>query len=104
MTNEKPGKLKKIRKEAIDRIAKTEQLQIRLDATLWDCLFKLATRRRQPVSAMVREWIIERANAEAGGKPNVQNQLDQITDKLEFIAQEEKRVCALLAELNRKLD
>jgi|SRR5271154_1283229 len=66
MKNKRPPKLDKIRQEAISRIAKTEQLQIRLDRDLWDALYKLAGQRRLHVSSMVREWIKDRSDTESG--------------------------------------
>ena len=90
MKSERPAKLDKIRKEAIERISKTEQLQIRLDPELWDALYKLAGQRRQPVSSMVREWITDRLAIETGDSGNLQYQLDLIAQKIDKACERER--------------
>jgi predicted DNA-binding protein len=51
----------KIRKEAIERIAKSSQSrEFRLDPELVDVLSKLATQKQTTVSTMVNEWIKEK--------------------------------------------
>lgn len=106
MKSERPAKLDKIRKEAIERISKTEQLQIRLDPELWDALYKLAGQRRQPVSSMVREWITDRLAIETGGTGNLQYQLDLIAQKIDKACERERdtqklfiAACGQIAEL-----
>jgi|SRR5579883_1322021 len=92
MKTNKPSKLDKIRKDALERIAKTQQLQIRLDPELWDALLLLAGKRREPVSAMVREWIKEKLSAEAD-QPHAatKSQLDAIEKKIDKLLHKQTR-------------
>ncbi len=51
---------KRMQEEALKSVAKTEQLNIRIDAECITRLYDLAGKRKTPVGAMVREWITEK--------------------------------------------
>lgn len=55
---------KKLQDEALDSVAARGQFNFRLDGTDIKRLYELAGNRQKPVSAMVREWVIERLAAE----------------------------------------
>ena len=50
--------------EALKSIAKTEQLNIRIDEDSITRLYALAGKQGKPVGTMVREWILDRLGSE----------------------------------------
>jgi len=59
---EKRGR--RMQQEALKSVAKTEQLNIRMDESNIVRLYDLARIKRKPVGTMVREWIVERLDCE----------------------------------------
>lgn len=55
---------KKLQDEALDSVTARGQFNFRLDGADIKRLYELAGNRQKPVSAMVREWVIERLAAE----------------------------------------
>lgn len=51
---------KKLQEDALESVAARGQFNFRLDGTDIKRLYELAGNRQKPVSAMVREWVIER--------------------------------------------
>ena len=58
--------LRKMREVARDRVAKREIMHFRIDKSSILGLFEMAGKKKQPVSAMVREWVLERLWQEQG--------------------------------------
>lgn len=55
---------RRLQQEALKSVAKTEQLNLRMDEANIYRLYALAKDKRKPVGTMVREWIIERLDME----------------------------------------
>jgi hypothetical protein len=53
--------------EALRSIAKTEQLNLRIDAEGIERLYEMSGKIGKPVGTMVREWIMERLEQEEAG-------------------------------------
>jgi hypothetical protein len=53
--------------EALRSIAKTEQLNLRIDADGIERLYEMSGKIGKPVGTMVREWIMERLEQEEAG-------------------------------------
>lgn len=68
------GKLAKRKAEMAARsraeVAKTEIVQFRLDADNITRPYEFATELKKPVGTMVREWLLERIEAERGNSTN----------------------------------
>jgi predicted DNA binding CopG/RHH family protein len=62
---------KRMQKEALQSVAKTEQLNIRIDEDNIRRLYSLGAKKNLPVGTMVREWITERLKLEEQRKPAV---------------------------------
>jgi hypothetical protein len=54
-------------REALKSIAKTEQLNLRIDADAIERLYEMSGKLGKPVGTMVREWIMERLDQEEAG-------------------------------------
>lgn len=61
---EREQRRQKVQKEALEAVAARGQFNFRLDGTDIKRLHKLAGQRQTPVSAMVREWVLERLKTE----------------------------------------
>ncbi len=59
---------KRMQEEALKTVAKTEQLNIRVDEKSIIRLYNVAAKAGSPVGTMVREWILERLASEEQGK------------------------------------
>ena len=59
---EKRGR--RLQREALKSVAKTEQLNLRMDEANIYRLYNLAKKKQKPVGTMVREWVIERLDLE----------------------------------------
>jgi hypothetical protein len=59
---------KKLQQEALESVAERGQFNFRLDGQDIKRLYELAGRRQKPVSAMVREWVLERLHEEETSK------------------------------------
>jgi hypothetical protein len=66
---EKRGR--RMQQDAVRSVAKTEQLNLRMDEANIYRLYTLAKNKRKPVGTMVREWIVERLDLEES--PHNQN-------------------------------
>lgn len=65
---EREARRKKVQMEALESIASRGQFNFRLNGDDIKRLYELADRRQKPVSAMVREWVLERLVMEEKGK------------------------------------
>jgi hypothetical protein len=65
---EREERRKKVQQEALESVAARGQFNFRLEGKDIKRLYELAGRRRQPVSAMVREWVLERLDTEESNK------------------------------------
>lgn len=65
--------------EALKSVAKTEQLNIRIDQDSIARLYSLAGKQGSPVGTMVREWILERLDAEENRSDPMQTLIDLLT-------------------------
>lgn len=79
---------KRMQSEALASVAKTEQLNIRIDEDSIVRLYKLAGKESKPVGTMVREWILDRLRAEE--RPGGIDPLQKLTE--------------LVSVLNAKID
>ena len=69
---EREKRRQKVQQEALEAVAARGQFNFRLDAKDIKRLYQLAGSRQRPVSAMVREWVLERLELElSGGEPAV---------------------------------
>lgn len=59
---------KKLQDEALSAVAARGQFNFRLDGNDIKRLYALSDQRQKPVSAMVREWVLERLVMEENGK------------------------------------
>ena len=64
------------KKQAREEVAKREIFHFRIDTESILELYKLAEKRRKPVGAMVREWVLERLGHEKGGGSHTARQSD----------------------------
>ncbi len=55
---------KRMQEEALSRVAKTEQLNIRMDEYSIMQLYSRAEKEGKPVGALVREWIVEKLDSD----------------------------------------
>jgi hypothetical protein len=55
---------RRLQQKALKSVAKTEQLNLRMDEANIYRLYTLAKNKRKPVGTMVREWIVERLDLE----------------------------------------
>jgi hypothetical protein len=107
MTKEELKKRKaELKKIVHAEILKREVMQFRLEPENIDKLYRLAASKRKPVGTLVREWIIDRINAELKDKVNkpvssdtklAVNTFDLAMDKLKSELQKP------LDELNRRM-
>ena len=65
---ERERRRRKMQQEALESVAARGQFNFRLDGRDIRRLYELAGRRQRPVSAMIREWVLERLEAEESGK------------------------------------
>jgi len=65
---EREQRRKKLQTEALETVAARGQFNFRLDGEDIKRLYELAGHRQQPVSTMVREWVLERLQMEETGK------------------------------------
>jgi len=68
---EREQRRRKMQEEALESVAARGQFNFRLEGQYIKRLYELAGRRRQPVSAMVREWVLERLAVEENNKYSV---------------------------------
>ena len=69
---------KRMQEEALKSIAKTEQLNIRIDEDSITRLYTIAGKQGKPVGTMVRQWILDRISTEE--EPNKNESLKTIID------------------------
>jgi len=65
---------RKMQEEALRSVAKTEQLNIRIDEESISRLYALSIKQAKPVGTMVREWIMHRLSSEEGSTSETQTQ------------------------------
>lgn len=61
----------KVQEEALELVAARGQFNFRLDGKDIKRLYKLAGKQQRPVSALVREWVLERLEKEESSKYSV---------------------------------
>jgi hypothetical protein len=73
---------KRMQEEALRSVAKTEQLNIRINETSITRLYALAVKQSKPVGTMVREWILDRLLTEEqpGRGDPMQKLVEQVTN------------------------
>lgn len=74
---------KRMQDEALKSVAKTEQLNIRIDENSIQDLYSIAARQCKPVGTMVREWIIERLKSEQ--RATRQDQMKTLIDMVSLL-------------------
>jgi len=57
--------------EALESVAKSEQFNFRMDAKTVKRLHAIAAEQRKPVGALVREWVIEKAEGQQQAPSNI---------------------------------
>lgn len=65
---ERERRRKKVQEEALELVATRGQFNFRLDGKDIKRLYKLAGKQERPVSALVREWVLERLEKEESSK------------------------------------
>jgi len=78
---------KRMKEEALNRVAKTEQLNIRMDEFSIMQLYARAESEGKPVGTLVREWIVEKLDTKK--QTQLENKLEQI---LEIVASFDERL------------
>lgn len=81
--------------EALKSVAKTEQLNIRIDQESIVRLYEIARKNGKPVGTMVREWILDRIEAEVSSGDPI-NKLSELVLGLQ--ARIERFECLMLDE------
>ncbi|HNG75134.1 MAG TPA: hypothetical protein PLY72_11785 [Candidatus Obscuribacter sp.] len=85
-------------KAATEKIAKSEQLNFRLEEKSINELQELAFRRGLPVGTMIREWVLERLSRERLGTPQLADRalhvLDEIHTKLTILFEQDHNTYA----------
>lgn len=72
---------KRMQEEALSRVAKTEQLNIRMDEYSIMQLYSRAEREGKPVGALVREWIVDKLDTQK--QSHLDEQLEKILSSIE---------------------
>lgn len=83
MKPESLSKMRKLRKEARQRLLERGKIEFRVEPDLMAALLDLATARKAPLGPMVRQWVKERLDLEAKNPQPPQTQLDKIEQKLD---------------------
>jgi len=73
--SELKARRKRMQQEALKSVAKTSQLNIRIDEDCIMRLYALAAQEERPVGTMVREWIVDRLKFEEEGGETAQLQV-----------------------------
>lgn len=93
MTKEKLAKRKAdMAARARAEVAKTEIVQFRLDADNITRLYEFATELKKPVGTMVREWVLERMDAERGAVTNSPVTQQEFSKLVNRVADIEKKI------------
>jgi hypothetical protein len=105
---------KRMQSEALRSVAKTEQLNIRIDEQSIHRLYKLAGNENKPVGTMVREWILEKLRTEEqpGGNDPVQKLTELVSilnakiDRLDYglLAEQDLTIVSRVSEKAKVLD
>lgn len=82
MKTENLTKMKKLEKQARQRILDRGKLEFRVEPELLSAILDLAKQRNMPVGPMIREWVSERLTLERKGSRS-KTQLDVIERKLD---------------------
>ncbi len=88
-------------KHAREELSKTEVMRFRMDPKSILRLYELAEKKRQNVGAMVRQWVVERMEAEARSGAGRSSKFDQndpmfstILNRLDFLESQINRLAA----------
>ena len=79
---EREQRRKKVQEEALEAVAARGLFNFRIDGPDIKRLYELAGYRQQPVSAMVREWVLERLAAEENNKISAPLWAQALEDRL----------------------
>lgn len=82
MRAESLAKIRKLQKEARQRILERSKIEFRVDPKLMATLLDLAKEKKVPLGPMIREWVRERAEREFKQSPS---QLDVIEQKIDTL-------------------
>ena len=74
-----------MQEEALNRVAKTEQLNIRMDEYSIMKLYSRAEAEGKPVGTLVREWIVEKLDSKK--QSQIENRLEKILEIVESFDQ-----------------
>jgi hypothetical protein len=87
-------RMTKLKLSARAQLAKTEVMHFRLDADSIEKLYAMAGKKRKPVGALVREWVLERLQTESGEKSKsaMAVSLIEVNQRLQAIEQHLKLV------------
>jgi len=89
-------------KAATEKIAKSEQLNFRLEEPSIKELQEMAFTKGLPVGTMIRDWVLERLAKEKAGSPDVAGKalhvLDEIHTKLNFLFEHDATLAAAVAK------
>jgi hypothetical protein len=94
--DERAARMKKIRAQAQESVAKREQFNFRLDTDTINRLYALAAQQRKPVGALVREWVAERIQIEEQSR-------DRDEPTLVSLAQDVKEIKSTLRQVMERI-
>jgi len=81
-SEERARRRAEVGKAATEKIAKSEQLNFRIEEKAIKELQNLARDRKLPVSTMVHDWILERLVQEKLGKPEITGKVLQMLSEI----------------------
>ena len=90
MKAESAEKIKRIQKEARERILERGKIEFRVEPELLTEILDLAKKRKQPVGPMIRQWVKERLELESKSS-KTETQLDVIERKIDSLLVQNKR-------------
>lgn len=71
-----------IGKTASEKVAKSEQLNFRLEEKTIRQLQELAYQKSIPLGTMIRDWVVERLLQESTGKPEITGKVLHVLDEI----------------------
>lgn len=99
--NQIASRRKRMQEEALKSVAKSEQLNIRIDENSITRLYELAAKRKKAVGAMVREWIVEKI--QSTNQPESGESVKSLTDLVLSLHKRIDRLDAASLEKNSLL-
>ena len=83
MRAENLAKIRKIQREARQRILDRGKIEFRVEHELMSAVLDLAAKQKMPVGPMIRQWVQERIKQEFIWSTGTVSQLDMIEQKID---------------------